>query len=271
MIDPRTPHITPQPQTNFPPALHTTNDCSMSVKRKETGTVSAKNCYNGTDDNAGCGVTGSSDTYGQAFNNKGGGIMAMELRSAGIRMWQFLRSEIPSDITAQTPDPSTWGEALADFPSTDCDIGSHFRNQSIIVNIEICGSWAGATSVYRYVLPLLLPLFALFRRRRFLSSFSLLLVFVLRSLGSFLAFLVDEAFCCHFANCFGDIATKINVPELAPNTHKRMPQLSRRRILNLAISPFTRVNRAELHGLDLHIGWLVGMLERVKAKEEFDR
>jgi len=128
--------------------LHTTNDCKMSVKRKETGKVLESNCYNGTDGNAGCGVQGATDTFGEEFNTAGGGVMAMELRSAGIRMWQFGRSSIPSDITAETPDPSTWGEALADFPSTDCDIGSHFKNQSIIVNIDVCGTWAGATSVY---------------------------------------------------------------------------------------------------------------------------
>jgi hypothetical protein len=128
--------------------LHTTNDCSMSVKRKETGTVLANNCYNGTNDNAGCGVQGEPASFGSKFNSKGGGIMAMELRNAGIRMWQFSRKSIPDDITNQNPDPSTWGEALADFPGTDCDISSHFKNQTIIVDIDICGSWAGATSVY---------------------------------------------------------------------------------------------------------------------------
>lgn len=128
--------------------LHTTKGCTMDAKRKETGTVLETNCYNGTDDNAGCGVKGADSTYGSAFNTAGGGIMAMELRSAGIRMWQFGRSSIPTDITAQTPDPSTWGEALADFPSTDCDITSHFNNQSIIVDIDLCGTWAGQTSVY---------------------------------------------------------------------------------------------------------------------------
>lgn len=74
--------------------------------------------------------------------------MAMELRTAGIRMWQFGRDGIPSDITAGSPDPSTWSEATADFPSTNCNIGNHFRNQSIIVNIDLCGDWAGAKGVY---------------------------------------------------------------------------------------------------------------------------
>jgi hypothetical protein len=128
--------------------LHTSDGCRMGVKRKETGTMLADNCFNGTNDNAGCGVQGADDSYGIGLNTNGGGVMAMELRTAGIRVWQFGRSAIPSDIMNQSPDPSTWGEALADFPSTDCNIDNHFKNQSIIANIDLCGTWAGATSVY---------------------------------------------------------------------------------------------------------------------------
>jgi hypothetical protein len=128
--------------------LHTSPGCSMSVKRKETGKVLATSCVNSTNDNAGCGVDAGTDTFGTTYNDNGGGVMAMELRSAGIRVWQFARSAIPSDVTDGSPDPSTWGEATADFPATDCDIGTHFKNQSIIANIDLCGSWAGTQSVY---------------------------------------------------------------------------------------------------------------------------
>jgi len=138
--------------------LHTTKDCKMSVKRKETGTALQKNCLNSTDGDSGCGVQGSTATFGEDFNSNGGGVYALELRDAGIRVWFFDRDSIPSDIdtstsnstntTAAVPDPSTWGEALADFPSTDCDVSSHFRNQSIIVNIDLCGDWAGQTQYY---------------------------------------------------------------------------------------------------------------------------
>ena len=76
-------------------------------------------------------------------------VYAMEWRTAGIRVWFFPRSNVPSDITAGTsPDPSSWGTALADFPSTDCNINNHFRNQSIVANIDLCGTWAGDTTVY---------------------------------------------------------------------------------------------------------------------------
>jgi hypothetical protein len=151
--------------TNNQMTLHTTADCSMNVKRKETGTVLETNCLNTTNSNAGCGVDGSAISFGEGYNSGGGGLMAMELRDAGIRMWQFTRSAIPSDVTAGTPDPSTWGEATADFPGTDCDIGSHFKNQSIIANIDLCGSWAGSQSIYSEtckLLPFTFPLTNLF-------------------------------------------------------------------------------------------------------------
>lgn len=128
--------------------LHTSSGCTMNVKRKETGKSLTTSCVNSTADNAGCGVDAGSTTFGSDFNSAGGAVMAMELRSAGIRIWQFGRSDIPSDITSGSPDPSTWPEATADFPGTNCDIGTHFRNQSIIANIDLCGSWAGAQSVY---------------------------------------------------------------------------------------------------------------------------
>lgn len=124
-------------------ALHTTSGCSMSVKRKETGKSLSSSCLNSTNGNQGCSVQDTENTFGDAYNSNGGGIMAMELRTAGIRIWNFLRASIPADITSGSPDPSTWPEATADYPSTDCNIGSHFKNQSIVANIDLCGSWAG--------------------------------------------------------------------------------------------------------------------------------
>jgi hypothetical protein len=128
--------------------LHSSDGCSMSVKRQETATILTDNCFNGTNNNAGCGVRNSPATFGPQYNAAGGGVLAMELRSAGIRMWQFGRSSIPLDIKNGSPDPSTWGTAAADFPSTSCDISSHFHNQSIIADIDICGDWAGEPTIY---------------------------------------------------------------------------------------------------------------------------
>lgn len=130
--------------------LHTGQGCKMNVKQKQYGHVLDNNCYNKTNDNAGCGVRGKPETYGREFNRNGGGVYAMEYRDAGIRFWFWSRTAIPNDISSPgaSPDPSTWGKAIADFPSTECDIGSHFRNQSIIANIDLCGPWAGKEKYY---------------------------------------------------------------------------------------------------------------------------
>lgn len=125
--------------------LHTSDGCDMrGVKRKQTGDTLKKNCDYAKNDNAGCGVESDDDGYGTVFNSDGGGVMAVEWRDAGIRLWQFGRDDIPDDIENKTPDPSTWGTAMADFPNTKCDIGSHFKNNSIIVNIDLCGDLTNA-------------------------------------------------------------------------------------------------------------------------------
>jgi hypothetical protein len=128
-------------------SLHTNSGCDMSVKREMIGSAGQGDCNNATNTNAGCGVTAGASTYGPTFNQAGGGIMAVEWRSEGIRMWQFARNAIPSDISSGSgsPDPSSWGTALADFPNTNCDIDAHFKNQTLIIDIDICGEYTKST------------------------------------------------------------------------------------------------------------------------------
>ncbi|KAJ5485690.1 hypothetical protein N7539_005678 [Penicillium diatomitis] len=155
-------------------SLHTTDGCSMDVKRKQTGSSSLSQCGLSSSGNLGCGVLGGSSTYGQELNANGGGVSlfpndlicvmhvapanhivsqvyALELREAGIRVWFFPQGTAPSDIaySSPTPNPSQWGTALADFPSTECNIHSHFRNLSIIINIALCGDMAAQPFYYK--------------------------------------------------------------------------------------------------------------------------
>jgi hypothetical protein len=55
-------------------SLHTTGGCNMEVKRKETGSAVSNDCYNGTNYNEGCGVSGQSASYGPGMNSNGGGV-----------------------------------------------------------------------------------------------------------------------------------------------------------------------------------------------------
>ena len=38
----------------------------------------------------------------------------------GVKTWFFPRSSIPSDIANGAPQPTSWGEPIASFPSTSC-------------------------------------------------------------------------------------------------------------------------------------------------------
>lgn len=130
--------------------LHTIGGCTMDVERRQTGTPVYSECDD-THGNAGCGVVGPPDTYGPEFNSNGGGVYALEICNEGIRVWFFPRDRIPANIGTRRnkPDPSTWGTALADFPSTNCNIAEHFNNQSIIVNIDLCGEQGAAPENYK--------------------------------------------------------------------------------------------------------------------------
>ncbi|RMJ26593.1 hypothetical protein PHISP_02525 [Aspergillus sp. HF37] len=139
--------------------LHTGGKCMMDGERRQEGTPGEyANCDNSAHSNAGCGVEGESGTYGEEMNAGGGGVYALELRPAGIRVWYFPRDSIPDDIDTDTssasngsivPDPSSWPTPLADFPGTNCDIAAQFRNQSIIANIDLCGELGAQPRLYK--------------------------------------------------------------------------------------------------------------------------
>lgn len=54
--------------------------------------------------------------------------------SEKIDIYFFPRNAIPEDITAGTPDPSTWGTPTANFDSQygNCDIDANFLRQTIV-------------------------------------------------------------------------------------------------------------------------------------------
>lgn len=128
--------------------LHTSDGCSVGSSGF-TGSVSTSNCYveaSGQTANAGCAVLDSStQSYGDSFNQAGGGVYATEWTSDNINIWFFSNSSVPSDITSGSPDPSGWGTPAASFGGSDCDIDSHFNELQIVFDITFCGDWAGDT------------------------------------------------------------------------------------------------------------------------------
>ncbi|KAI2793498.1 hypothetical protein POX_a00078 [Penicillium oxalicum] len=131
-------------------SLHAAGACSMGGERRQTGSVESNECNIAVGGNAGCAVMGDSSIFGAEFNARGGGICALELRDAGARIWVFHRDSLPADLSTggQSPDPSSWGTPLADYPSSYCDIKTHFRNLSIVANIDLCGEYAAMAPHY---------------------------------------------------------------------------------------------------------------------------
>jgi hypothetical protein len=134
--------------------LHTSEGCTLNntigkTFVSTTAQVVNTRCAVSGADNTGCAFL-DTDTrsYGQGFNNIGGGIFAHLWDSTGIRAWHFPRSEIPADIDAKKPNPDNWGPPAAFFSGGTCDMQHHFFDHTLIFDTTLCGDWAG--SVYQF-------------------------------------------------------------------------------------------------------------------------
>lgn len=122
--------------------LHTAAGCSIGTDTSFTGQKVADNCHG----HQGCGIRSSSPlTYGQAFNSRGGGVIAVLWDGDGVRMWDWTRSVIPHDIITQNPSPASWGPPAANFAAAACNPFTYLKPQVMILNIDLCGDWAGST------------------------------------------------------------------------------------------------------------------------------
>ncbi|KAJ3992892.1 putative glycoside hydrolase family 16 protein [Lentinula boryana] len=127
--------------------MHTNAGCSLATGQAITGTVSGTTCESSDSNNNGCATMDTTTNgWGPAFNTAGGGVFAKLWDDTGIKIWHFSRGNIPADITSKNPDPSTWGNPVSFLPSGDsCNVADHFKDHSLIINITLCGQWAGAT------------------------------------------------------------------------------------------------------------------------------
>ncbi|KZW03327.1 glycoside hydrolase family 16 protein [Exidia glandulosa HHB12029] len=131
-------------------SLHTSSGCTMPASRSMKGTAVFNDCNveNGANSNQGCGVHGvSSRDFGPPFNSAGGGWFAAERTNSAIRVFFWSRQDttVPAEVKngSSTINTSNWGSPTALFPSTSCDIASHFGPHNIVINTSLCGDWAG--------------------------------------------------------------------------------------------------------------------------------
>lgn len=140
-------------------SLHTGVGCTIPTDTNDhqlatltTGSYDSYDCSSADTSNQGCGARDETNdnSYGSAFNSINGGVYAMRWDKAGIAVWFFQRSDIPSDITNNSPDPSTWGTPVANFSSVSCSPYEFFYDHFNIFDTTLCGDWAGADGVWNY-------------------------------------------------------------------------------------------------------------------------
>ncbi|KAF8325784.1 endo-1,3(4)-beta-glucanase-like protein [Cantharellus anzutake] len=133
--------------------LHTGPNCKQPPQgegsAQYTGNQAQTNCDARANSNAGCGIHSADGTsYGPSFDAVGGGWYAMERRSDRISVWFWPRdsSDVPQDVKtgAAVIHTKAWGTPYAEFVSDQCDIPSHFAKHRIIINLSLCGDWAGS-------------------------------------------------------------------------------------------------------------------------------
>ncbi|TEB24541.1 endo-1,3(4)-beta-glucanase [Coprinellus micaceus] len=131
--------------------LHTSPGCTMpSARGGMLGKQVEENCDANINNNVGCPVKFDSDlSYGPKFNNNGGGWYAIERSPAGIKVWFWSRNDpnTPHEICGglQNVRPDTWGTPNAFFPDNTCSMEKHFGSHNIVINLTLCGDWAGNT------------------------------------------------------------------------------------------------------------------------------
>lgn len=107
-----------------------------------SGEAYGLNCRE-TPSNRGCTIiSNSTESFGKAFLDIGGGVYALEWKSSFIKIWFFPRYAIPSDIKYGNPIPSKWGIPSAKYAG-DCDIDGAFSDMQIVISTTFCGAWAG--------------------------------------------------------------------------------------------------------------------------------
>ncbi|KAE9403947.1 hypothetical protein BT96DRAFT_917131 [Gymnopus androsaceus JB14] len=105
-----------------------------SATSNQTGSTTSSNCTV----NTGCVVVENQpNTFGAGFANNGGGVYAVLWDESGIAFWFFNRSVAPADVSSSSPDPSSWTTPSGDFGP-----------QIITLYIDICGAFAGDTTVF---------------------------------------------------------------------------------------------------------------------------
>ncbi|PSR88613.1 concanavalin A-like lectin/glucanase domain-containing protein [Coniella lustricola] len=129
-------------------AMHTNGSLSGActlTSSGTTGTILTESCVN-DEEETGCGVEDDSGVWASST----GATFAMLWTDEAIKVWSWVPSSVPADVTAGAPVPSAsgWGEPTMMVEQDNCDLASSFANQQLVFNIDFCGDTAGAPTFW---------------------------------------------------------------------------------------------------------------------------
>lgn len=138
--------------------LHTAPGCSVdSTPEDYQGQMLTSDC-NAQTGEQGCSISAPATaecgdqhlaTAGPAFNAQGGGVYVQEWTASGVTTWLFARDRLPQDLADEKPNPSSWTtKPLAKFSGSGCNFTRDFQQQQLIINICLCGDWAGNQTLW---------------------------------------------------------------------------------------------------------------------------
>lgn len=131
-------------------ALHTTAGCFHDASAVQTGRNAGLDCGTGS----GCVVVENQpNSYESGFAAAGGGVWATQFDVTGIYIWFWSRANIPPSIAQSTPtssiDISDFGTPSASYPANpQCNLTQFFTPQQLVIDITLCGDWAGVPAIY---------------------------------------------------------------------------------------------------------------------------
>jgi len=137
-------------------ALHTQTGCTQATGITQTGTTGNPNCDNNSSSGAGCTVIdANANSYGAPFAAAGGGVWVTEFAETGVNIWFFSRANVPSSLATDSIDTSTFGTPSGSWPSSSCNPSQFFKEQELVIDITLCGDWAGVASILQATCPAL--------------------------------------------------------------------------------------------------------------------
>jgi hypothetical protein len=143
-------------QTKNQMALHTTAGCIQAAGVTQTGNTDQANCDDNRNGGSGCTVIDvNENSYGAPFAAAGGGVWVTEFADTGINIWFFSRPNVPASLSTDTIDVSTFGTPTASWPASSCNTAEHFKEQEIVIDITLCGKWAGKPDILAATCPAL--------------------------------------------------------------------------------------------------------------------